>query len=113
MNIIIILASQDGSSNQPPSLFSDDGGYYIFPNGLILQWGRTPVTKDALSPKSFFPIPFPNKCLSLTGMIYAPGEADLDHSRGDDNIYAIDNTSFVFAHGHDLSGVFWWMAVGY
>ena len=40
----MLPTSQGSNTFSPnPDLFSDQGGYYIFPNGLIMQWGAVPV----------------------------------------------------------------------
>ena len=55
-----ISVSQAGGDNPSPELFSDKGGYYKFPNGLILQWG---ISDDI---NLSFPISFPHRCFSMT-----------------------------------------------
>lgn len=40
-------------------------GWVKLPNGLILQWGKTPVIHDENSTDIVFPIAFPNKILSI------------------------------------------------
>lgn len=40
-------------------------GWVKLPNGLILQWGKTPVIHDENSTDIVFPIAFPNKVLSI------------------------------------------------
>ena len=60
------FASQDNSPS--PSMFSDQGGYYKFPNGLIMQWGVGNWITAVMNQSSEtynFPIPFPHKCLSV------------------------------------------------
>lgn len=67
------LSSQGSNTFSPnPDLFSDQGGYYIFPNGLIMQWGAVPVddTENVIYGEwnkytIKFPIKFPNKIVSL------------------------------------------------
>lgn len=65
----LVFSQGAGSSN---STFTDQGGYYIFPNGLIMQWGSVPVddTKTVIYEECnkytiTFPVKFPNKLLSL------------------------------------------------
>lgn len=40
-------------------------GWVKLPNGLILQWGKTPVVHDENSTDIVFPIAFPNKVLNI------------------------------------------------
>ena len=40
-------------------------GWVKLPNGLILQWGKTPVIHDENSTNIVFPIAFPNKVLNI------------------------------------------------
>lgn len=40
-------------------------GWVKLPNGLILQWGKTPVVHDENSTDIVFPIAFPNKILNI------------------------------------------------
>lgn len=40
-------------------------GWTKLPNGLIIQWGKTPVVHDERSTDIVFPIAFPNKVLSI------------------------------------------------
>lgn len=40
-------------------------GWTKLPNGLIIQWGKTPVVHDERSTDIVFPIAFPNKVLSV------------------------------------------------
>lgn len=40
-------------------------GWVKLPNGLILQWGKTPVIHDENSTDIVFPIAFPNKILNI------------------------------------------------
>lgn len=40
-------------------------GWVKLPNGLILQWGKTPVIHDENSTDIVFPITFPNKVLNI------------------------------------------------
>ena len=57
----LLLVSQGDSPT--PDTFSDEGGYYKFPNGLIFQFGSF-----ANKPNPFtgnFPIVFPHSCISL------------------------------------------------
>ena len=62
-----LLASQSDSSNQDPGLFSDNGGYYKFPNGLIMQWGNVyNLPYHDTNIKTYFPISFPHKCFSIS-----------------------------------------------
>ena len=84
-------------------MFSDKGGYYIFPNGLIMQWGTTiNAYVDQRFPVSYqFPIAFPHKCLSVT-----LGTLNIHAS----NYGNADNMAQLIAF--DASG-FTWVAQGF
>lgn len=56
----MVVSQADGAENPSPDTFTDRGGYYIFPNKLIIQWGIS----DNINLN--FPITFPHKCLSMT-----------------------------------------------
>lgn len=43
----------------------NSAGWTKLPNGLIIQWGKTPVVHDERSTDIVFPIAFPNKVLSV------------------------------------------------
>lgn len=43
----------------------NSAGWTKLPNGLIIQWGKTPVVHDERSTDIVFPIAFPNKVLSI------------------------------------------------
>ncbi len=61
------LSSQGSDSDSPtPDTFTDKGGYYIMPNGLILQWGREFLVQKATWTQVQFPIKFPHKLLTVT-----------------------------------------------
>ncbi|WP_303813989.1 hypothetical protein [Selenomonas ruminantium] len=61
-----LLASQGSDNNLSPKLFSDEGGYYIFPNGLIIQWGTSSLYRADVLQTITFPISFPNAVLSVS-----------------------------------------------
>ena len=49
-----------GSGESPnPDSFSAQGGYYIFPNGLIMQWGKIPAV-STFGYHGNYPIKFPH-----------------------------------------------------
>ena len=94
--------------------FNDEGSYYRFPNGLIFQWGHiykhdwsegysgSPVT---------FPIPFPNKCLSVT----VTSVRDCRGDCGYNHINSLTNTSFkaIVEQNPDGWSNGYWFAIGY
>lgn len=47
-------------------MFSDNGGYYKFPNGLIIQWGASSLYRADVLQTITFPISFPNAVLSVS-----------------------------------------------
>ena len=70
------LVDSQGSntSEQDPDIFDPKGGYYKFPNGLIMQWGNTTASRRVDgSEKTLFPIPFPHSVLSMAIMEYRGG----------------------------------------
>ncbi len=109
------LSSQADSPS--PNMFSDKGGYYKFPNGLIMQWGRDRDYADVLH-KVYFPIPFPHKvlCINLTGQNDLLSGADMDNSSplvGNTftNTYFYANTDGL-PYGDRIDN-FYWFAIGY
>ena len=77
-----------GSDENPkPDTFSDNGGYYKFSNGLIMQWGHTPLSYTQGTTVTF-PIPFPHKCLSATASIYAADSSAHNGSAQDMSVLA-------------------------
>ena len=57
-----MVFSQNSLSGQTPNVFNARGGYYKFPNGLIMQWGIIPATQ-ATGYHGNFPIKFPHAIL--------------------------------------------------
>ena len=58
------LFSQGNAESPNPNTFDDKGGYYKFPNGLIMQWGRFGEKANMLT-KVYYTIPFPHKTLMV------------------------------------------------
>ena len=110
-------------------MFGDNGGYYKFPNGLIMQWGISSTYKPLEIQNIVFPTPFPHKVLSvsftqslevlmnglLSNIEYANGNNDygtwlLLKSRTGFSYYSEsvgpDNSSQSFLKIH-------WFAIGY
>lgn len=84
-------------------------GYTKLPNGLILQWGKTNVSKV------IFPIAFPTKVLSATCNTFTQSVLAVA------NCFNISNTGFE-SGGHYCTGPQWysnstiekyWFAIGY
>lgn len=83
-------------------------GYMKLPNGLIIQWGVVPDTRD---PKNF-PIAFPNKALILVGS--AKWHTYSKNTSINANI--LDNARFTMINGDDYDGEAspnYWLAIGY
>ena len=83
-------------------------GYMKLPNGLIIQWGVVPDTRD---PKNF-PIAFPNKALVLVGS--AKWHTYSKNTSINANI--LDNARFTMINGDDYDGDSspnYWLAIGY
>lgn len=88
-------------------------GWVKLPNGLILQWGKTPVIHDESSKDIVFPIAFPNKVLNiqLTENQMRTVEANATHLAA----LNVTNTKFTFKMNStlpiDTSAD--WFAIGY
>ena len=98
------LASQGaGSGNSPdPGSFTGDNGYYIFPNGLIMQWGFISIANSRTTSITYS-IPFPHKTLQVLVTPTGPKSGD---SKGEQWFYEAHNWS---QYGFD---VFVWDNVG-
>lgn len=96
-------------------MFSDKGGYYVFPNGLIFQWGY--VLSHNWAPGyggAFveFPISFPHKTLSVT-VTSIRGACGMD---GFNYVHDVTNKSFygIFEQGPwEGWANGYWFAIGY
>lgn len=92
------------SSSQGNATFSDTGGYYKFPNGLIMQWGT--VQYRGGYDQHSYPIPFPHKAVSITGALSNGGSNGANWSVG-----LVNNEKYyVFT---DESNQLSWIAIGY
>lgn len=107
-----------GSGNSPnPESFSDQGGYYIFPNGLIMQWGKSRGYADRLY-KVYFPLEFPHKVMNV---VLTSQNNDLTISSMDNSSPLVGKdltTSYFVANTDGLPYVnrqddFFWFAIGY
>ena len=84
-------------------MFGDNGGYYIFPNGLIMQWGKISqlYTNENMgrqgksSIKYSFPIPFTHSCLSLciTNSLENVSDSHRISNKGT-GVFSYDKTGF-------------------
>lgn len=104
-------ASQSGIDDSPtPDKFTDEGGYYKFPNGLVMQWGK--IKRDNSIGHINFSIKFPHKLLYVSTQssaisIHAVANAIYNRTlTGFD--YVVDTTS----GGGDPNGT-GWFAIGY
>ena len=112
-------------------MFSDQGGYYIFPNGLILQWGQNVAFSDGFGRRIktiLFNKAFPHKALSINTTIAGRDCNTFDfinpHSNTPNDYdssaviarYSNDSFDIVFdtpwASSSDIVP-FFWMAIGY
>jgi len=115
--------SQGDDDNLSPELFSDEGGYYKFPNGLILQWGTVDnVIFDERDIKYvYFPISFSHKCVNVqaTLKIYTRLPDDITRIPGINQVYIEDYTlnylAFYpgYANFSGNIGKIYWLAIGY
>ena len=122
----LLIASQNNGGNKEndnnptPDKFNDKGGYYKFPNGLIMQWGNINginiVDLNGKTPPHItFPIPFPTKVLNITLSIYAPQNIN----NGISNVYSRNTTrtgsdviTDAYSHGAENATIYWY-ALGY
>lgn len=114
---------ESGGGAPSPDSFSDKGGWYKFPNGLIIQWGYS--SKRNLT----FPIAFPNKCLTMQAtreyhkknMGYGESWRE-SQSAGIVDIKSINRNGAVMTGGTSDTdggsffgnpGEYYWLALGY
>lgn len=81
-------------------------GYAKFSNGLIIQWGKTPVAPYTAWTSLSFPIAFPNACFMVTNAMYSG-----NHTSSVQDITGQYNWGFTFGQtaGYAMS----WIAIGY
>ena len=104
-----------------------EAGYYKFPNGLIVQWGRvdwqnTGDTASKITVDITFPIAFPNACLALyaTNYYQVVGESGDESTEHVVATYITDSTSgkliierlYGSNSGSEYGHTFW-LAIGY
>lgn len=110
------MVFSQGTDSPNPDSFSDQGGYYIFPNGLMFQWGITAPYDADLFEKIYFPIPFPHKCLHIsistsTNRSVSGAYGDATFTNDYTNQYFILNTDPQYGRGNKDSS--YWFAIGY
>lgn len=115
MQTIITSSQSAGSGNSPdPGSFTGDNGYYIFPNGLIMQWGFIGAFGDDQIRTFRFPTPFKNKCFSLVLTTQSWNTAG--GTTGSPFVASITKTTFQVNTDpqawHGGSG-YRWIAIGY
>ena len=99
----ILFSQGAGSGNSPdPGSFTGDNGYYIFPNGLIMQWGFISIANSRTTSITYS-IPFPHKTLQV---LVTPTGPKSGGSKGEQWFYEAHNWS---QYGFD---VFVWDNVG-
>ena len=81
----------------------------MFPNGLIMQWGHTPISRTQGTSVTF-PIPFPHKCLSATASVYAK-DSYVDWGSWQDmsvlaHVYEFSRTSLMIAFSDSDEGTY-------
>ena len=90
------------------SLSITSSGYYVFPGGLIIQWGTASVAGNATSTLSF-PMTFPNSCLVIFatfGATLSPNTYALGASPISTTQFNLRNTDSAL-HGTQ------WFAIGF
>ena len=99
----LVYSQGAGSGNSPdPGSFTDDNGYYIFPNGLIMQWGFISIANSRTTSITYS-MPFPHKTLQV---LVTPTGPKSGGSKGEQWFYESHNWS---QYGFD---VFVWDNVG-
>ena len=90
-----------------------ENGYQRLPNGLIFQWGKTPVVRDEGNTDITFPIAFPN----VVASIHLTEDSNTTHSSNASHCAARNatNTGFNFWMNSTLaaSTKCYWFAIGY
>ena len=91
----------------------NSAGWTKLPNGLIIQWGKTPVVHDERSTDIVFPIAFPNKVLSiqLTENQMRTTENNATHLAA----LNVSKTKFTFKINSTspIDSSAYWFAIGY
>lgn len=85
-------------------------GYQYLPNGMLLQWGKTPGIAGAASYTGNFAIAFPNGIFSMTASSYL----DTNHSEYF-NVFVVSNTQYRITSGAAAAATapVTWIAIGY
>ncbi len=87
-------------------------GWTKLPNGLILQWGQTPLVFDDRTADITFPIAFPTACFG----VQLTEDEKRTHSANASHVVAkeLSRTKFTFYHNSTLavSTSCWWFAIG-
>lgn len=87
-------------------------GWTKLPNGLILQWGQTPLVFDDRTADITFPIAFPNACFG----VQLTEDEKRTYSANASHVVAkeLSRTKFTFYHNSTLavSTSCWWFAIG-
>lgn len=90
-----------------------ENGYQRLANGLIFQWGKTPIVRDEGNTDITFPIAFPNAVAS----IHLTEDSNTTHSANASHCVARNatNTGFNFWMNSTLavSTKCYWFAIGY
>ena len=110
-------------------MFSDKGGYYVFPNGLILQWGEVPIDDSQYVIYSEcnlftiqFPKKFPNKILSLNITLHMNGAEEEGNvspyviSKNNTSAYGIVDLGYWASEERlyeTFKATIWYIAIGY
>lgn len=113
--LFVFVFSQDNSLTPSPDTFTDKGGYYEMPNGLIIQWGKIKnVYFDETHYETVsFIKSFPHKCFSV--LASTNQETIIEGMR---TVYVVsyDSTHAIFLPGYTkkrITGSITWFAIGY
>lgn len=98
-------------SNLQPTGNLSENGWTRLPNGLILQWGFSPVIRGQQALTISFNIPYSN-CFNVTATL----ESDTWYS-GNSAVYSkvVDSNSFILVNDHTTSATplrAFWQAIG-
>lgn len=101
-------ALSDFTLNSNWAASKDTVGYVKFPNGFIIQWGKTYIRANSTSYESF-PIAFPTACVSVQ-VTHKTTATNWDKVCVADNY---TRTSCTIANCETVSSMISWMALGY
>ena len=107
----VALGTQSGIDDSPtPDKFTDEGGYYKFPNGLVMQWGK--IKRDDSTGHINFSIKFPHKLLYVSTQSSAITIRAVSNTIYNRTLTGFDYIVDTTTGGGDPNGT-GWFAIGY